>query len=64
MNKMAKADQAYAEASDRGAKLLEKLIALGLVPVDKSAQIEAEYACRIALMDEHKKGFWRGTEDQ
>ena len=64
MNKMAKADQAYAEASERGAQLLEKLISLGLVPTDKSAKIEAEYQLRIALMDEHKKGFWRGTEDQ
>lgn len=64
MNKMAKADQAYAEASERGAQLLEKLISLGLVPADKSAKIEAEYQCRIALMDEHKKGFWRGAEDK
>ena len=59
-----KSDQAYADASDRGAQLLEKLISLGLVPTDKSAKIEAEYQLRIALMDEHKKGFWRGTEDQ
>ena len=63
MNKMEKAVQAYAEASDRGAKLLDKLIALGLVPVNKSAQIEAEYECRIALMAENKKGFLRRTED-
>ena len=59
-----KSDQAYADASDRGAQLLEKLISLGLVPTDKSAKIEAEYQLRIALMDEHKKGFWRGTEDK
>ena len=64
MNKMEKAEQAYADASERGAQLLEKLIYLGLVPTDKSAKIEAEYQLRIALMDEHKKGFWRGTEDQ
>ena len=61
MNKMEKAEQAYADASERGAQLLEKLIYLGLVPTDKSAKIEAEYHCRIAFMHEHKQGYWRGA---
>ena len=56
-----KSDQAYADASDRGAQILEKLISLGLVPTDKSAKIEAEYHCRIAFMHEHKQGYWRGA---
>ena len=56
-----KSDQAYAEASERGAQLIEKLISMGLIPADKSAKIEAEYYCRIAFMHEHKQGYWRGA---